>query len=86
MATADDMIAPPGYGDRILSTPKGSIALNNGDTVLAGTNLGGGGNQEAQRTNQLIQELIQYAARPSIFQIGTDNFYTATSKYSYEVQ
>ena len=86
LTTADDMIAPPGYGDRILSTPKGSIALNNDDTVLAGTNLGGGGNQEAKRTNQLIQELIQYAARPSVFQIGTDEFYTATSKYSYQVQ
>ncbi len=42
---ADDMaMAPtsPGYGDRILSTPKGSISLNNEDTVVAGTNLGGG--------------------------------------------
>ena len=83
MATADDMIAPPGYGDRILSTPKGSIALNNDDTVLAGTNLGGGGNQETKRTNQLLERLI---SQPSVFKIGTDEFYTATSKYSYQVQ
>ena len=83
MATADDMIAPPGYGDRILSTPKGSIALNNSDTLVAGTNLGGGGNQEAKRTNQLLERLLN---QPAIFQIGTDNFYTATSKYSYQVQ
>jgi len=93
LATADDMVAPPGYGDRILSTPKGSIALNNGDTVLAGTNLGGGGNQESKRTNQLLEssvqslhELIKLSARPSIFQIGTDEFYTATSKYNWQVQ
>jgi hypothetical protein len=83
MATADDMIAPPGYGDRILSTPKGSIALNNSDTLVAGTNLGGGGNQETKRTNQLLERLIN---QPSVFKIGTDEFYTATSKYSYQVQ
>lgn len=83
MATADDMIAPPGYGDRILSTPKGSIALNNSDTVVAGTNLNGGGNQETKRTNQLLERLIN---QPAVFKIGTDEFYTATSKYSYQVQ
>ena len=83
MATADDMIAPPGYGDRILSTPKGSIALNNNDTVVAGTNLNGGGNQETKRTNQLLERLIN---QPAVFKIGTDEFFTSTSKYSYQVQ
>lgn len=43
MSTADDMYSPPGYGSRVLTGPEGSIALNNNDTVLAGTNLGGGG-------------------------------------------
>ncbi len=28
-----------GYGDRTLITPNGSYALNNNDTVIAGTNL-----------------------------------------------
>ena len=28
-----------GYGKRVLSTPEGSIALNDKDTVVAGTNL-----------------------------------------------
>ena len=42
-ATADDMVSPKGYGSRVLSGPEGSIALNNNDTVIAGTNLGGGG-------------------------------------------
>ena len=41
-STADDMISPNGYGERILTGPEGSIALNNNDTVIAGTNLGGG--------------------------------------------
>lgn len=33
----DDMYS--GYGQRVLSTPQGSYALNNSDTVIAGTNL-----------------------------------------------
>lgn len=82
MITADDMISPPGYGDRILSTPKGTIALNNQDTIVAGTNLGGD-NTEAKRTNQLLEKLLN---QPAVFRIGTDEFYTATSKYSYQIQ
>ena len=35
----DDMISP-GYGKRTLLSPEGAIALNNDDTVIAGTNLG----------------------------------------------
>ncbi len=35
--TADDLMS--GYGDRTLVTPNGSYALNNNDTVIAGTNL-----------------------------------------------
>lgn len=58
---ADDLYS--GYGNRVLSTPQGSYALNNKDTVIAGTNLfkgddvislpknaisvGGGGNNNA---------------------------------------
>jgi hypothetical protein len=36
----DDVISP-GYGKRVLSTPEGSISLNNKDTIVAGTDLGG---------------------------------------------
>ena len=35
---ADDLISP-GYGKRILSAPEGTYALNNNDTIVAGTNL-----------------------------------------------
>ena len=45
--TADDMFSPGGgaggYGDRVLTSSKGSIALNNEDDIVAGTNLMGGG-------------------------------------------
>mgnify|MGYP003336012824 CR=1 FL=1 len=36
----DDVMSEGGYGNRTLLTPKGSIALNDKDTVIAGTNLG----------------------------------------------
>lgn len=36
LSTADDMT---GYGARTLITPQGAVALNNNDTVIAGTNL-----------------------------------------------
>ena len=38
VALADDMVSP-GYGKRTLFSPEGTIALNNNDTIIAGTNL-----------------------------------------------
>ena len=88
--TADDAVIPAGYGDTIIKKGKDTIALNNNDTVVAGTNLMGStqntpvqDNTETKRTNQLLEKLI---SQPSVFKIGTDEFYTATSKYSYQVQ
>jgi len=82
ISTMDDAIIPAGYGDTIIKKGKDTIALNNQDTVVAGTNLGGD-NTEAKRTNQLLERLIN---QPAVFKIGTDEFYTATSKYSYQIQ
>jgi hypothetical protein len=40
MFKGDDIMSPPsGYGKRTLLSPEGSIALNDKDTVIAGTNL-----------------------------------------------
>lgn len=36
--TADDLFSP-GYGNRVLSTPTSTFALNNTDDIIAGTNL-----------------------------------------------
>jgi hypothetical protein len=89
-STADDVIMPAGYGDTIIKKGKDTIALNNDDTVVAGTNLMGStqntpisDNTETKRTNQLLERLIN---QPAVFKIGTDEFYTATSKYSYQIQ
>ena len=73
MGTADDMIAPPGYGDRILSTPKGSIALNNQDSIVAGTNLGGGGGSSMNETNALLNQILnkQGTVKMNATSVGT---------------
>ena len=39
----DDIMSEGGYGKRTLLAPEGAIRLNDNDTVIAGTNLGGGG-------------------------------------------
>jgi len=70
LATVDDMIMPAGYGDRIISTPKGSVALNNNDTIVAGTNLGQG-SQDTKRTNMLLEKLIkQNSDKPQLSPVG----------------
>ena len=70
MQTEDDMIMPAGYGDRIISTPKGKIALNNNDTIVAGTNLGQG-SQDTKRTNMLLEKLIkQNDKKPQLSPVG----------------
>jgi hypothetical protein len=38
----DDVMSEGGYGKRTLLSPEGAIKLNDKDTVIAGTNLGGG--------------------------------------------
>ena len=81
MATADDMVST-GYGDRILSTPKGSIALNNQDTIVAGTNLGGG-NNESKRTNQLLERIL---TKQGTVNIDSTKAGTAFAMGTYQVQ
>ena len=77
----DDVMSPgentSGYGKRTLMGPEGAIALNNKDTVIAGTNLFPKGddvvsspagaiqmpdNSEAKRTNALLEALINKPA------------------------
>jgi hypothetical protein len=71
LTTVDDMVMPAGYGDRILSTPKGQIALNNNDTVVAGTNLNQSSNEETKRTNMLLERLItQNSDKPRLSPVG----------------
>ena len=78
MVKMDDMISA-GYGDRILSTPKGSIALNNEDTIVAGTNLGGGN----KRTNELLERILN---KQGTVQIDSTRAGTAFAMGTYQIQ
>jgi hypothetical protein len=79
VAKGDDVMSAgsnmSGYGSRTLMGPEGAIALNNKDTVIAGTNLFPKGNQntttqtvvqqdnsEAKKTNALLEALINKPA------------------------
>jgi hypothetical protein len=50
LAKGDDVISP-GYGDRTLFGPEGAIALNNKDTVIAGTNLFGDNSNQTSNSS-----------------------------------
>ena len=87
IATADDLISSPtkkpGYGDRTLFGPEGAIALNNKDTIIAGTNLFPRGNDVIStpagtmnvntnaKTDMLLETLVrQNARKPQISPVG----------------
>lgn len=72
MKTADDMVSQPGYGNRTLMGPEGAIALNNKDTVIAGTDLFSGEEQQGASTSiggvdltPLVTEIRQMKAEVS---------------------
>ena len=46
----DDILSEGGYGKRTLLAPEGAIKLNDKDTVIAGTDLGGGGGKTSTPT------------------------------------
>jgi hypothetical protein len=71
ISRADDAIIPAGYGETIIKKGKDTIALNNEDSVVAGTNLGGSNNEETKRTNMLLEKLItQNKEKPQISPVG----------------
>jgi hypothetical protein len=57
--TADDMVSQPGYGSRTLMGPEGAIALNNKDTVIAGTDLFPGGGKNSSTDNSEVVGLLK---------------------------
>ena len=70
----DDLIAAPGAAARM---------KNGGATTVVQQSSPPPDNTESKRTNMLLEKI---ANQSPVFKIGTDEFYTATSKYSYQVQ
>jgi hypothetical protein len=83
--SVQDGIASPDRGPFTITDSYGATAITaKGDGLAVSPNINqGSDNTETKRTNQLLERLIN---QPSVFQIGTDAFYTATAKYSYQVQ
>jgi hypothetical protein len=69
----DDLVAAPGAVERM---------KNAGSTTVI-NQTAPSDNTETKRTNMLLEKI---ANTPSVFKIGTDEFFTSTSKYSYQVQ
>ena len=66
-----------GYGKRTLLAPEGAIKLNNDDTIIAGTNLGGGGGgidltPMIQAINEVKNAISSLANRPIYTTITLD--------------
>ena len=58
----DDIMSEGGYGKRTLLSPEGAIRLNDNDTVIAGTNLGGGSNINRDSINKPMQPSFNTSA------------------------
>lgn len=93
MSKGDDVMSLPssggqgGYGSRILTGPEGSIALNNKDTVVAGTNLNQGGgntnvNVDMTETNTLLRQILSTQGTVSL---DAEKMGTAISMNTYEI-
>ena len=59
----DDVLSEGGYGKRTLLAPEGAIKLNDKDTVIAGTNLGGGGEKTPTPTSSPSIDLSPLLAK-----------------------
>ena len=70
----DDLVAAPGAVERM---------KNGGATTVVQQAPPPSDNTESKRTNMLLEKI---ANQSPVFKIGTDEFFTATSKYSYQVQ
>jgi hypothetical protein len=83
--------SPSGYS-RVLSGPEGSIALNDNDTIVAGTNLNsGGGGSNMSRVEVLLEKLIAKVDQPVYINMGgkvideLDNRITLRKTYTTKV-
>ena len=101
---ADDMMSPgsnsSGYGSRTLMGPEGAIALNNKDTVIAGTNLFKGNdvmsgpagsmqmpdNSEAKKTNELLRAVLSQPKPQPIITMNDVALGTAVDMGAFSIQ
>lgn len=61
-STGDDVAIPAGYGNNMITGPKGSIALNNKDSIIAGTNLFDSNSKKDSSPDKLLQKIDRLIA------------------------
>ena len=61
----DDVVSP-GYGKRMILGPEGAVSLNNKDSIVAGTNLGGGNSGVIAAIANLTSTFKESANRPAV--------------------
>jgi hypothetical protein len=76
----DDLVAAPGAIKKMENSGATTVVQQSDNTETKRTN------QLLESSVQALQELTKLSARPSVFKIGTDEFFTSTSKYSYQIQ
>jgi hypothetical protein len=91
---ADDLMSEPGYGKRTLTTEEGQFKLNDRDTLIAGTDLGGGIKPQQQpmqdnsgmiaAINSLHQTLSQKNFSP-VLKADSTILATTTAQGSYNL-
>ena len=100
----DDVMSPgentTGYGKRTLMGPEGAIALNNKDTVIAGTDLFKGNdvmsgpagsmqmpdNSEAKKTNELLRAVLSQPKPQPIITMNDVALGTAVDMGAFSIQ
>jgi len=78
-----DGIIGPG-GEVMVSGPKGSVNIDSADSMLVGTDLGGGGgSQESKKTNQLLERILM---KQGTVEMDGNKVGTAFAVGSYSLQ
>ena len=78
----DDGVINPN-GGMVVSGPEGSIQLNKKDSIIAGTNLGGGNNNNSNEIRELKNMVAAIASRPINVSIDGEKVIKATTgRYS----
>lgn len=88
MKYMDDGIIGPG-GGMMVSGPKGSIQLNKDDSIIAGTNLGGGGEvnvQQQQNTDEMITLLREISNKNTVIEMGGNEVGQGINTAEREIQ
>jgi len=89
--TANDFAQKGGYGKRMMFSPEGTIAFNDNDDILAGTNLFNQrsapavskSNEEAKETNRLLKSILQ---KQGTVKMDSTQVGTSFTVNSYQLQ